>query len=226
MRLVLNQREVVTIQCSPGEYEQLGVGFLYTNGLINKIDEILSMDHTADDGTLSVTLATPEIQLPQRHIVFSSGFGGVSLFSGTSADHCIESGFQLPEQRIIELFSEMKRRAAQYIQFGGIHATAICSCDRIVCMSEDIGRQNSMDKAIGVCLMSDVSFKDKAIITTGRISFEMVLKALRAGITVLASLSSPTAKAVEMASKSGIAIAGYVTDNSLIGYSNEHRLGE
>lgn len=220
--LIVNNNKIVTIQCSPDGYENLGVGFLYTNGVINNINEIESMRFSNADSAFIVNLCKNEFQIQQR-LTVTTGFGG-GLFSAFDApENRVESEFSISPDKIIDLMSIMKSKAIQYMRSGGIHAAAICSREEILFIVEDVGRQNSMDKVIGCCLNSGISLDDKALLTTGRISFEMVVKTMRAGIPVLASLSTPTLKAIDLASRNGIAIAGYLVSDGFIAYTNESR---
>lgn len=216
---IVNGRELVTIQCSPEGIEDLGAGFLFTNGVIDSINEIETMRFDPGGGSLIIQLNKNEFPVPGRFIV-TSGFGGGPVFDLVPPEGSIRHSFAIPAQSIINLMSAMKNMAVKYQKSGGIHATALCSLDDIVFLAEDVGRQNSMDKVIGHCLSSGVSFDDKALLTTGRVSFEMIMKTMRAGIPVLASLSAPTSKAVELASRCGISLAGYVTDDEFIAYTH------
>ena len=220
--LVVNGNDLVTIQCSPGGFEDLGPGFLYTNGVIDSIDEITSMRIADDNSSLFIDLCKTEIPEPSR-LVITSGFGGGPVFTAEPTVSDVKSGFSISPEKLVGLMTEMKSRAVRYKKNGGIHATALCSGSDIVCMAEDVGRQNSMDKVIGRCLGMRTVLHDKVLLTTGRVSFEMVMKTMRAGIPVLASLSAPTAKAVELASRCGVAVAGYVADDEFVAYSREDR---
>ena len=225
LKLVVNDVELVTIQCSPDGFDDLGVGFLYTNGVIGSFGEIGAIRFSGDESALFVGLNKAEFPMPNR-LIITSGFGGGPVFSAEPPEGRVESGFNMAPDQMCKLMSAMKKRAVQYQKSGGIHAAALCSGDDIVYMAEDVGRQNSMDKVIGYCLKSGILFDNKAMLTTGRISFEMVMKTMKAGIPVLASLSAPTDKSVKQADRCGIAVAGYVTDDGFIAYTHDHRFAD
>jgi len=198
------------------------MGFLFTNGFIDSVSDVVSISHTESSNSVSVTLKRTGFPTPSR-LIITTGFGGGPVFSADLPVGRLESGLRMAPEKLIGLMTEMKDRAILYKESGGIHATALCSCDSVIYINEDVGRQNSMDKVLGRGLTAGMSLSDKAILTTGRISFEMAAKAQRAGITVLASLSSPTTRAVELASRCAITIAGYVTRDGFIAYSHEQR---
>lgn len=244
LSLVVNGAGLVTIQCSPYEQVELGIGFLYSNGIIDGVDEISAVDYSGADDALYVRLVEPVVVAPRR-IVITTGFGGGPVFGGETSPYgetssfdgggetlsfgdvgelpYFDGGFTISPALLASHISVMKSRAVKYRESGGIHATALCSRDGVIFVSEDVGRQNSMDKVIGRCLMDGIGFSDKAMLTTGRVSFEMVLKTVRAGIPVLASLSAATVKAVERAEICGLTVAGYATDKGFVAYSHKHR---
>ena len=222
LSLTVNGVELVTIQCSPFGFDDLGVGFLYTNGVISNFDEIEASSFSRADCALRFELGKKEFPMPRRFVV-TSGFGGGPVFDDGPPGERVGGAMGLPADRLAGLMAAMKDRAVHYQNNGGIHATALCEGGGVVYMAEDVGRQNSMDKVIGHCLSRGIELEGKAMLTTGRISFEMVAKAVRAGIPVLASLSAPTKKAVEHAGRCGVAIAGYVDDDGFIAYSHEQR---
>lgn len=223
LRLIVNDVEIVTIQCSPDSYEELGAGFLFTNRIIDDISDIGDIRFSSADNSLFIRVKKDRFRIPDR-LIITTGFGGGPAFSPEPDGGCVTAGAGFRPDQIIRLMSAMKRQALKYQRSGGIHATAICTAADIVYLAEDVGRQNSMDKVIGRCLLSGVASGGKALLTTGRISYEMVMKAGRAGISVLASLSAPTLKAVEHAEICGISVVGYVTCDGLLVYSHEHRL--
>jgi FdhD protein len=110
-------------------------------------------------------------------------------------------------------------------EIGGVHAAAVYSpTGRAIVLAEDIGRHNAMDKAIGHCLLRGLSMHDKTLITSGRASYEMVTKAVRAGIPIVASASAPTSLAVQLAHDRGLTLVGYLRGNRMNVYTHPDRL--
>ncbi len=98
------------------------------------------------------------------------------------------------------------------------------SFDGIVTLSEDIGRHNAVDKVIGTCLLRGMSLTDKVLLTSGRASYEMVTKAIRLGIPIVASISAPTALAVQLSEDRGLTLIGYLRGSRMNVYTHPERI--
>jgi FdhD protein len=107
---------------------------------------------------------------------------------------------------------------------GGAHAAALCEEGRVLVFKEDIGRHNAVDKVFGECLIKGIEADGKILLTSGRISSEILLKAVRRGIAILASRSAPTSLAVQFAEKAGMALVGFVRGRRMNIYSNAYRI--
>ena len=107
---------------------------------------------------------------------------------------------------------------------GGAHAAALCDSDRLLVFKEDIGRHNAVDKAFGECLTNGIETEGKLLLTSGRISSEILLKSVKRGIAILASRSAPTSLAVQFAEKAGLTLVGFVRGKRMNVYSNAQRI--
>jgi len=106
--------------------------------------------------------------------------------------------------------TEAQRMSELFKTTGGVHSSAVCSGGKILYFREDVGRHNSVDKLIGRCFLEGIDMGDKVLLTTGRISSEILIKAAKMGVPVLASRSAPTELAVRHAEELGVTIAGFV----------------
>ena len=127
-----------------------------------------------------------------------------------------------PEQ-LISLMSEMLRNAELYRETGGVHTSALCDQNGIISMGEDIGRHNTIDKIIGECLFRGFETKDKILLTSGRIASEMVRKAALIGVPIIASLTSPTERALQMAREMNMTVVGYARGGRMKVYCGRER---
>ena len=107
---------------------------------------------------------------------------------------------------------------------GGVHSSALADRDNILISAEDIGRHNTLDKIMGECLTNRLLTEDKILLTTGRISSEMVLKAARMQVPIVVSRGTPTERAVRLGEELGITVIGYARSNRLSVFSGEERL--
>lgn len=223
LRILVNDIELVTFLCTPEKLDYLAVGYLYTEGYISSVGDIISIDVDMKEFAVRIKLAGREFTARKRRII-TSGFGGATISSDEPLDIKINSDFSISPEKVISFMEELKEKGVLYKQTGGVHSSALCTSDTMIVRAEDIGRHNTMDKVIGEYLIRELSFKDMIMVTTGRMSEEMVLKTAHLGIPIISSLSSPTSKAVSVAEKYGITTIGYVGKNSMLVYSAVQRL--
>jgi FdhD protein len=222
-RILVNGQELLTALCTPQKLDCLAVGYLYSDGFIDSTGDIASIHVDMENRTVDVKLQGREFQKPTQRIM-TTGFGSGSIASEEVNAGAVPPDFRITPEEVLRLMDEMKARGTLYQHTGGIHASALCSGGQILVHAEDVGRHNTMDKVVGEYLMRGLSAPDLIMITTGRMSSEMVLKTARMGIPVIASLSAPTSKAVELAERYGIATVGYVGRDGLTVYSAAYRL--
>ncbi len=122
---------------------------------------------------------------------------------------------------IKELVKDFNKKSQLFVKTGGVHSCALCSIQEILIFQEDIGRHNALDKVFGKALMDDISTRDKIILTSGRISSEILIKAAKRQIPVIVSRSAPTSLSVEMANKLNITLIGFARGGGKMNiYSN------
>jgi FdhD protein len=131
---------------------------------------------------------------------------------------------RVPPEAIGHLVESLFQSQALYRETGGVHTSALSDGERIVIVAEDIGRHNTLDKIAGLCLTNRIWPKTKILITTGRISSEMLQKAARLGAPILISRTSPSSLSIEMAERYGITLIGYARRDRFNVYSNSQRI--
>jgi FdhD protein len=119
---------------------------------------------------------------------------------------------------------QLYRQQDLFQQCGGIHCSALCDRKQILVIAEDIGRHNTLDKIMGECLIKKIPTEERILLTTGRVSSEMLLKAARMQTPIVVSRSSPTKLAISLGNDLGITIIGYARGNRLSVFSAEERL--
>jgi FdhD protein len=130
----------------------------------------------------------------------------------------------VPPEAIGHLVEELFNSQSLYRETGGVHTSALSDGEKIVIVAEDIGRHNTLDKIAGLCLMNQVSPKTRILITTGRISSEMLQKAARLKAPILISRTSPSSLSIEMADRYGITLIGYARRHRFNVYTNPQRV--
>jgi FdhD protein len=131
---------------------------------------------------------------------------------------------QVPPEAIGRLVEELFNAQSLYRETGGVHTSALSNGMEIVIVAEDIGRHNTLDKIAGLCLMKKIQPGTRILITTGRISSEMLQKAARMNVPILISRTSPSSLSIEMAERYGITLIGYARKHRFNVYTQPERV--
>jgi FdhD protein len=222
--IYINSQELVTILCTPFKLNCLVLGYLSAEGIIAGMKDVVAMRVCEDDALADVQLNRSDFVLPQKRVLTSGCGGGVS-FDSSALGARIVSGVEVSPEKLLSLMKQMMENAELYNLTGGIHTSALCDEKGIIAVGEDIGRHNTLDKIIGECLLRKISTKDKILLTSGRVSSEMMRKAAKMQVPVVVSLTSPTERAVIFARDLDITLVGYARGNHMTVYARPERLG-
>ncbi|GFO57686.1 molybdenum cofactor guanylyltransferase [Geomonas silvestris] len=219
LTLHVNGREMATLIASPHDLRFLVAGFLRLQGFVSSVNDFLALSICSDYGAASVTIRG---ELPEKlKPVLTSGCGtGISFNLPTVEQKNRAPGVHDPAT-IFALMDELARRAEGYRAHGGMHSAGIGDDSKtLILHAEDIGRHNTIDRIAGEALLKGIELSGKILVTSGRVSTELVGKASLLGIEVIASRTSPTDMAVQMAEKAGITLIGYVKSDRFKVYSH------
>lgn len=229
LTIVLNNRELVTLLCSPTELKYLAIGFLSSEGLLQNKDEIKKV--TVDERMGVVHVETEGEKEFANELLFkrliTSGCGrGVAFYSaaGAQGQVKVESQIKISAPEAFALVKDFQRRSQIYRRTGGVHSAALCDTKNILVFSEDLGRHNAIDKIFGQCLLRDISTDDRIIITSGRISSEILFKVAKRDIPILISKAAPTNMGVRLATELGVTLIGFVRGERMNVYTNGWRV--
>ena len=225
----LNEKELVTMLCSPSDLDSLAVGFLFSEGLIKSRDEIRRV--LVDDRRGLVRVRTTNNVEVDSELLFkrviTSGCGrGVTFYNAADAKGLekVESNFTITAREAMDLVHEFQHRSPVYLKTGGIHSAALCNNREILVFAEDIGRHNAIDKILGRCIMEGITTEDRMIVSSGRISSEMLLKVAKKKVPMISSISAPTDVAVKLADELGITLIGFVRGKRMNVYTSTWRV--
>ena len=224
LTLYVNGQELITVLCTPEKLNFLILGFLYFQGLIDRAEDVASITVCPDEPIAYVRLVAEQVSLPTARVLTSGCGSGPAPVSQAYPARALESSFQVSPEALISLMNDLQERAHLYRAHGGLHASGLADRHKLLVVAEDIGRHNTLDKIQGECLYQGLSTADRIILTTGRLSSEMVEKAIRMGTPVLASRNSPTERAVVLADSLGMTLVGYLRGPHLTVYSHPERL--
>lgn len=223
--IYLNGQELVTILCTPNKMSFLVLGFLASEGIIQNLDDVGVLRVCEDEGNVvDVRLRDESLSLPGKRVLLSGCGGGVS-FEDLEASHAmLTSSLAVAPGQISKLMRDLRKGAEVYRTAGGIHASALSDGERLLIVAEDVARHNTLDKIRGECIYHHIPTKDQIILTTGRISSEMVKKAVRMEVPVVVSRTSPTDLAIRLAESWGMTVIGYVRGKKMNVYTWPERV--
>ncbi|MBI4763737.1 MAG: formate dehydrogenase accessory sulfurtransferase FdhD [Deltaproteobacteria bacterium] len=229
IRLILNGEPLVTLLCTPSELEELTVGFLLSEGLLREKSSIKKIDLNEPEATVHIELS----DLPRdfsklfEKRTISSGCGQGVTFTQYRMEADRRIGVQCPLlslDDIRQLLKTFRNLSSLYLETGGVHSAALARGQDILFFSEDIGRHNAVDKLIGKAFMKSVSMENKILLTSGRVTSEIMTKAGRNRFPILISRAAPSCMAISYAEDMGITLIGFARGERLNLYSWPKRI--
>jgi FdhD protein len=251
LEIRIDGQPVAVLMRTPGEEKELAAGFVLGEGLVAALMDIALIRHCgravpveASEGDLldesrnlvDVTLMPTASKRGSGQASDSTGRSDVVQLIRSGCGRAgvdalaenlipIHSEVKIPAERLPKLLGQITRQQLAYRAAGGIHAAAIFDTNgQCLVVCEDIGRHNAVDKATGYCLLRGISLRDKLLVSTGRASYDMVAKGVRLGVPIMASISSPTSLAVELAEALNCTLLGYLRGKSLNVYTHSQRI--
>ena len=224
LRIFLNDREMVALSCTPFDRTYLAVGFLVSEGFLKTKEEIESIEKKEDRVTVHTRPSYKFPDVTQFKGILTSGCGKGKTFTNWEVinpleDIMIRLDLTLSFDDIIKIIFQFEKRSELFRQTAGVHSAALAQNGDIVMFNEDIGRHNAVDKVLGESFLKGVSWKDKFLVISGRISSDIVSKLYNCGLNLVVSRTAPTSLAVNMAQKLGITLVGFARGNRMNVYS-------
>jgi FdhD protein len=237
--LTVNGEDWLVLMCTPLELEALAVGFLFNEGLIRSKDEIASVRVCPTGDSVDVWLSHV-VEKPAQWRRTSGCTGGVTSVSAEAEVGVrpvgagprpaptktipTADGVRLSPEQVTALVNLLFAAQDLYSTAGGVHTSALSDGKRMLIAAEDIGRHNTLDKIAGRCLLDGINPRQKVLITTGRVSSEMMQKAARMGASVVISRTAPSSLSIQMAEQSGITLIGYARRDRFTVYCHAQRV--
>jgi FdhD protein len=222
--LHVNGQELATIAATPIQLDWLAVGFLANEGFIASTDEVRAV-HVCPSGLCVDVWLTHDIEPPRKRILTSGCGGGVTFDDLTKTQAPLDSDSSLPAEQLWGLMDQLLGAARLYRRTRGVHTSALFRGTTMMSSAEDVGRHNTLDKIRGDCLLRGLDTRGGILLSTGRISSEMLNKAAKMGCPVVASRTSPTSLSVSLARAWNITLVGYLRRDKMLVYANGWRLG-
>jgi FdhD protein len=242
LEIRLNSRSVAVLMRTPGREKELAAGFCLGEGLVSSLNDVALVRHcgravpdeVAEGDALDESRNRVDVRLlpgveplvpREAATLIRSGCGRTDAGSLAQSLTPLDSQVTIRAETLPHLLGQMTRQQSAYRAAGGIHAAAVFDArGRAIVVCEDIGRHNAVDKATGYCLLRGIPLHDKVLVSTGRASYDMVAKGVRLAVPILASISSPTSLAVELAEHLNCTLLGYLRGKTLNIYTHGWRI--
>jgi FdhD protein len=221
--LTVNGEVWMEFMCTPIDLEALAIGFLYNERIIDRLSEVVDVRVCEHRDNVDVWL-DHAAEKPRSWRRTSGCTGGVTAVLASAEPRISTNGWVITPAQIMRLIDELFDSQKLYRLAGGVHSSCLSDGEQIYVTMEDIGRHNTLDKIAGHCLMEDIRLTNKIMLTTGRISSEMLQKAARLGVAILASRTSPSSLSIALANQVGITLIGYARRNGFNVYSHPQRV--
>jgi FdhD protein len=226
LEIRVNGTPVAVTMRTPGHDEELALGFCLTEGL-RPVSARLPDDLSAN--TVDVDAPGADLASVQRSFYTSSSCGvcGKGALEAVAVEAArVESRLSLPAAVVASLPDRLREAQAAFAATGGLHATGLFdTAGELLCLREDVGRHNAMDKVVGWAFGAGlIPLADKVLCVSGRLSFELVQKATVAGCPVLVAVGAPSSLAVELARDRGLTLCGFVRDGRVNVYTEPWRI--
>jgi FdhD protein len=227
--LYLNGREMVTLLCAGHHLDELAAGFFYSEGFVRSPEDILGIDVDDEAGAVNLSArgdASITEGLWQKRTI-SSGCAKGSLFYfslDALLSKPVKSVIRITPARILDRVEDLNRLSETYRRTHGVHNTALADSERVILFRDDIGRHNAVDMIVGHVFLHGIPLGDKMLITTGRLTSEMLIKAAKVNIPVVVSRNTATSLAVELGASLGVTLIGYARAGKFTVYSGQERI--
>ena len=221
--LTVNGEIWITFMCLQSQLQELMLGFLFTEGAIRSMEEVASVRVCDHQENVDVWL-NHSADRPQ-HWRRTSGCSGGLTADEPAVDFTMPPlKWPIEPEQILTSLAALYHSQDIYRTHGGVHASALCNNRAILAQVEDIGRHNTLDKLAGLILLNGLQVEQNFLLTTGRISSEMLQKVARMGVALVVSRSSPTSLSVQLAQRWGITLVGYARRDEFIVYSHPENI--
>jgi len=229
LTIFVNNNELVTLQCSPDKLEYLAIGFLLSGGFIKGETRIKHIDLNKRGWYVRISLEGDLSILEDRsfkRIITSGCAGAVTFYRDADIQDFIpiKSRIRYPHEKIFNLMKKMHQRSLTFKNTGGVHCCALSNLEDIEIFAEDIGRHNAVDKVLGECFLRKIPTQDKIILTSGRVSLEILIKMVKGKVPVVVSHSAPTDLAIDLAKKMNVTLIGFVRGHRMNIYTHDYRI--
>ncbi len=226
---------IAVVMRTPGHDRELVTGFLLSERIVARIEDVVSVRHcttvdtpSAEDNVVQAVLRTSVDLASLRRNFFASSSCGVcgkaSIDQAMGVAGPVEGTMRLQPEQLYTLPARLEAEQPTFAQTGGLHGAALFDARlQTIAVREDVGRHNAVDKVLGAAARSALG--GRVLLVSGRVSFEITQKALACGVEVVAAVSAPSSLAVDLARRGNMTLVGFLRDRRMCVYAGHHRIG-
>jgi FdhD protein len=228
------QKTISITMRTPGNDEELALGFLFTEGIIQNKNQIGNIHISPLENKALITVNENEnlnLQNTERNFYTTSSCGvcgktSIEAIKTISSYNNITDNIRISPSVFYQLEQQLRKQQTLFDSTGGLHASALFDLEgNFITLREDVGRHNALDKLIGAAfLKEELPLTNKILLLSGRASFELVQKATMAGIKIIAAVGAPSSLAVQLAEEAGITLIGFLKNDQFNIYTGEERI--
>jgi formate dehydrogenase accessory protein FdhD len=231
LQISVNITYSFVIWCSPLQFKELAVGYLLAEDVLRSVDEIAEIMVNEDELTCQITLKS-DVDVNERMKHSRVHWRVIPLIKASTSPYqrrekipVVQSALKVKAQVIFDCINDMNQRAKGFQQTGGLHDSAIYKSDgSLVAFSEDVGRHNTVDKVIGTAALNKVDLGDCFMTITGRVPGDMIFKAAKVGIPLVASMAAVLSSGIASAERANMGLVGFVRGKRMNIYSGAERI--
>lgn len=231
LHIFLNRTRLVTVFCSPSNLKELAVGHVISEGIVKSIKEIERIDLKEEEGVCRINLK-PDVKIDERlklsqhfsRVIFSA-CGSKTPYQPTLGLVKVQSDLKVKAEIVLNCVNRLNFIAETFRKTGGVHVAAIYKSDgTLVTFAEDVGRHNAVDKTIGSCILEGINFDNCFLALSGRLTGDIVFKAARAGLPMVASMAAAIDSGISIAKDAGITLVGFARGKRVNIYTFPERI--
>jgi FdhD protein len=227
--LNVNDKQIVTLLCTPDELDAMAIGFLVSEGILQDRGSLLGLVVDEKNYTVSVTLANlpDDINASFHKKTITSGCGRGITFSDAASLRNLpqnRSPLRISPEEVRNLLQKFRTSSELFNKTGGVHSAALADRHSILLFAEDIGRHNAVDKLIGKAFLKSIPADDKILLSSGRISGEIMTKVIRSRIPIMISRTAPTCMSITHAEDHGVTLVGFARGDRMNIYTHPQRI--
>ena len=229
LTIFLNDREIITLLCTGAHIESLAVGFLKSEGLLQDRGSLENVEVDKNRQTVRVYTKEPSEMAEQLFgkRTLTSGCGKGTIFYNvldSLQSQPLKHQITIGAEQVRKLMTELHKRSELYRRSRGVHNCGLATSEKILIFRADIGRHNAVDMILGDCFLSEIDTSNKILVTTGRITSEILIKAAKMQIPMLISRSAATSLSLDLANSLNMTVIGYVRGGSILAYTGKENL--